>query len=41
MSLPIRMAVDVFQRALGYHDTGRYDVIVVDAAPTGETLRLR
>ncbi|MBV9121121.1 MAG: ArsA family ATPase [Chloroflexi bacterium] len=24
----------------GHHDEGRYDVIIVDAAPTGETLRL-
>jgi arsenite-transporting ATPase len=24
-----------------HSDSGKYDVIVVDAAPTGETLRLR
>jgi arsenite-transporting ATPase len=27
-------------RIADHHDSGRYDVVVVDAAPTGETLRL-
>src|SRR6478736_671964 len=27
-------------RIIEHHDSGKYDVIVVDAAPTGETLRL-
>ncbi|OGO05644.1 MAG: arsenic-transporting ATPase [Chloroflexi bacterium RBG_13_54_9] len=25
---------------IGYHDSGHYDVVIVDCAPTGETLRL-